>query len=123
MMYHPQVCYQSACSYYNYLSPLGIRQPKLFLSTIIPRFYHFSKDLSQQKHLKQMLTEETHEATHFQRTTKDEKTCYIWHIYLFIKNIHLYIPVNMRPNFTNLFKLSGILTTLCSSKFYFKIKF
>lgn len=36
MMYHPQVCYQSACSYYNYLSPLGIRQPKLFLSTIIP---------------------------------------------------------------------------------------
>lgn len=68
---HPQVCYQSACSYYNYLSPLGIRQPKLFLSTMIPHFYHFSKDLSQQKHLKQMLTEETHEGTHFQRTTKD----------------------------------------------------
>ena len=38
-----------------------------------------------------------------------EKTCYIWDIYLFIKNIHLYFPVSMRPNFTNLFKLSGIL--------------
>ena len=38
---------------------------------MIPHFHHFSKDLSQQKHLKQMLTEETPEGTHFQRTTND----------------------------------------------------
>lgn len=65
---------------------------ELFLPTMIPTPYHFSKDLSQQKHVKLMLIEEIHAGMHFQRITKmafdkmlvTGNTCFIWHIYLLI---------------------------------------